>query len=318
MKLIIQIPCLNEQDFIGLTLSKLPKSLDGVDTVEYLVIDDGSTDRTAEAARDGGAHHVLRLEAHRGLAAAFTAGLAKSLELGADIIVNTDADNQYNADDMQDLIAPILAGRAGMTIGARPISEISHFSWSKKLLQKVGSRMISMITRTEIEDAPSGFRALSREAALRLNIFTGYTYTLESIIQARFKNIRIETVPVRVNEKLRESRLVKSNISYIMEALKAVFWILLIYSPGKLFARFGLFMFAAGTVIGLRFLYFYFTDGGRGHVQSLILLSVLFMLGLGALLISILSELISTNRRLSEDIQYRLKKSEYGNGDGRR
>lgn len=315
MKLIIQIPCYNEEEHIGFTLSQLPSSLDGIDEIEYLVIDDGSSDDTAGAARRAGAHHVLELNVHQGLARAFTAGVQRCLELQADVIVNTDADNQYNAADIGKLVDKITSQGAGMVIGVRPIAEIEHFSWSKKLLQRLGSGIIGKLTGTKVEDAPSGFRAFSRDAALRLNIFTDYTYTIESVIQAGFKNIAVATVPVRVNGKLRESRLVKSNLSYVAKAVKATFWLLLIYSPGKIFARLGAAMFAAGTLIGLRYLYFYFSGGGRGHVQSLILLSVLFTLGLGGMLIAVLAELISANRRLSEDIQYRLKKAEYAGKD---
>jgi len=314
VKLIIQIPCYNEEEYISFALSNLPSEIEGVDTVEYLVVDDGSTDGTAEAAKRAGAHHVLRLDGHKGLAGAFTAGLKRSLELGADIIVNTDADNQYNADDTAGLVEPIVSGRSGMVIGARPISEIAHFSFVKKMLQKLGSAVVRLVSGMPVEDAPSGFRAISRETALRLNIFTDYTYTLESIIQAGSKGINIMTVPVRVNEKQRESRLVKSSLSYVIKSLRAIVWVVLIYNPSKVFNRLGVALFAAGFLLGVRFIYYFLTGEGTGHIQSLILLSVLITLGLGSILLSAFAGLISVNRRLSEDIQYRLRKLEYEEG----
>ena len=310
MKLLIQIPCYNEEEFLPVTLAGLPRQLEGVDSIEYLVIDDGSSDGTARVAREHGAHHVLVLSAHSGLARAFMAGLEQCCRLGADIIVNTDADNQYNSGDIQALIAPVLAGRAGMVIGTRPIQEIEHFSFTKKMLHRLGSGVVSGITGMDLPDAPSGFRALSRDAAMRLNIFSDYTYTLESVIQARFKNIPVDTVPVRVNAKLRESRLIKSNLSYIWKSVKTIFRLLLIYNPSWFFNRAGLTFFAAGTLLGVRYLFYYIEGGGRGHVQSLILLSVMFTLGAVSLVVATVAYLISVNRRLTEEIRYQLKKNE--------
>ncbi|MBI5189476.1 MAG: glycosyltransferase family 2 protein [Nitrospirae bacterium] len=316
MKLIIQIPCFNEEEHLPLTLSELPRDVSGFDEVEYLVIDDGSSDATARVARESGAHHVLVLRAHAGLAAAFTAGLEECLRLGADVIVNTDADNQYVAADIPRLAAPILEGAAGMVIGIRPIAAIDHFSPVKKLLNRLGSAFVGGMAGMDIPDAPSGFRAISRDAAMRMNVFSDYTYTMESIIQARFKNIKVATVPIRVNPKLRESRLIRSIPSYIAQSVMVIFRMLLIYNARSVFMRLGVLFFLSGFLIGARFLYFFFHESGSGHIQSLVLLSVLFTLGLGSVLISVIADLLSVNRKLLEDIQYRLKKGELAEGGG--
>ncbi|MCL5022523.1 MAG: glycosyltransferase family 2 protein [Nitrospirae bacterium] len=310
MKLIIQIPCYNEEDSLPAALRGLPAELDGFDEVEWLVIDDGSTDRTVETAKANGVRHVVSFTKNQGLARAFMAGLDACLRLGADVIVNTDADNQYCASDIPLLVAPILAGRAEIVVGARPIAEIRHFSPMKRLLQKLGSWVVRLTSRTDIPDAPSGFRALSREAALRLNVFNDYTYTLETIIQAGQKNMAIVSVPVRVNEEVRPSRLVKSIPSYLKKSMLTIARIFVVYKPFRFFMTIGSLLFASGLVIGLRFLYFYFRNGGEGHVQSLILASILLGIGFQTMLVAFLADLLAVNRRLMEDIQYRVRTME--------
>lgn len=310
-KLIIQIPCYNEEKTLGMTIDALPREVPGVDVVEILVIDDGSTDRTTEVAREHGAHHVVRIQRNRGLARAFMIGLDHSIKYGADIIVNTDADNQYNADDIPALIAPILNGKAEIVIGARPIAEIQHFSPLKKLLQRVGSAVVRMASGTNIPDAPSGFRAMTREAAMRLNVFGDYTYTLETIIQAGRKNMAITSVPVRTNPYARPSRLVSSIPRYIQRSLFTIVRIFMTYRPFRFFAGQGIICIAIGLIPSIRFLYFYINGAGSGHVQSL-LFGVLF-LGLGAALIVIglVADLIGVNRMLLEDIRWRVREMEY-------
>lgn len=311
MKLIIQIPCYNEADTLAVTLRALPKKLEGFDKVEWLVIDDGSTDKTAEVARENGVDHVVSFTKNQGLARAFMAGLDACLKLGADVIVNTDADNQYNSADIPLLLQPVLDGKAELVIGKRPISEIRHFSPVKKFLQKLGSLVVRLTSRTDIADAPSGFRAISREAALRLNVFNDYTYTLETLIQAGQKNMAVVSVPVRVNEDLRPSRLVRNIPSYLGKSIVTIVRIFVVYKPFRFFMSAGLFLFTAGILIGLRFLYYYFKDGGSGHIQSLILASILLGIGFQTVLVAFLADLQGVNRRLMEDVQYRLKMMQY-------
>ena len=245
MKLIIQIPCLNEAKTLGIALAELPRSVPGIDKVEILIVDDGSTDDTVAVARAAGVDHIVRHPANFGLARAFMTGLDASLKLGADIIVNTDADNQYCAADIPALVAPILEGRAEYVIGTRPIARIEHFSPVKKFLQKLGSYVVRRISGTQVEDAPSGFRALSRDAAMRMNVFNRYTYTLETIIQAGYKNIPILCVPVRVNADLRPSRLVKSVPRYIQRSIFTMIRIFVVYRPFKFFFSIGTVFFLA-------------------------------------------------------------------------
>ena len=309
MKLIIQIPCYNEETTLPVTLKDLPRKLPGIDAVEWLIIDDGSTDRTVETAKRHGVDHVVHFKKNRGLAEGFKAGLDACVSRGADIIVNTDADNQYNAGDIPALIQPILDGKADIVIGARPIAQIRHFSVIKKLLQKFGSYVVRRVSKTDIPDAPSGFRAISRDAAMKLNVFNPYTYTLETIIQAGRKNMAITWVPVRVNEYLRPSRLVKSIPSYIKRSIITIFRIFVIYEPFRSFLRIGLVLFAAGVVIGIRFLYYLLTGAGHGHVQSLILASIFIVMGFQSMLAALIVDLMSVNRTLLEDIQYRLRKA---------
>lgn len=310
MKLIIQIPCFNEAEALPVTLKQLPRKLAGIDAIEWLVIDDGSTDATADIARQNGVEHVLSLREHRGLAYAFRAGIEECLRLGADIIVNTDADNQYDAACIADLVDPIISGRADIAIGARPIDAIPHFSAVKKFLQKLGSAVVRLASGTRVPDAPSGFRAISRHAALRLNVFSKYTYTLETIIQAGQKGMVVVSVPVRVNRDQRPSRLVKSAVRYVGRSIMTILHIFTIYRPLKAFMLAGLVLLGLGALIGIRFLVFYFSSDGAGHVQSLILAAVLLNFGFFMMLSGVIADLISVNRRLLEDVQWRLRRLE--------
>jgi glycosyltransferase involved in cell wall biosynthesis len=310
IKLIIQIPCYNEEGSLAITLSSLPSIIPGVDIVERLIIDDGSTDRTVEIAKSHGVEHLVRLPRNQGLAKAFMAGLETSINAGADIIVNTDADNQYNADDIPKLIEPILSGKAEIVIGARPISDIQHFSPIKKTLQKIGSRIVRLVSKTDIPDVPSGFRAMSRAAAMKVNVFNEYTYTLETIIQAGQKNMAITSVPVRTNKDLRPSRLVKSITSYIRRSSVTIIRIFMTYKPFKFFAYPGIISLGLGMLICLRFMYFYFTVGGKGHIQSIILAALLIGIGASLLVVGLVADLISSNRKLLEKLDWRLHKIE--------
>ena len=273
MKLIIQIPCYNEEKTLPKVLEDLPRELPGIDIIEYLVIDDGSTDRTAEIAGELGVHHVLSMGTNHGLAATFLAGISKSLELGADIIVNTDGDNQYDGRCIRDLIVPVVEGRLDIVVGARPIEDIEHFSWLKKKLQRTGSKVVRQFSGTNIPDTTSGFRAYSAEAAMRLHVFNRYTYTLETIIQAGHMNMRIGHVPVKTNPKTRESRLISSTRLYVWRSMSIILRSYITYKPFRTFFYTSLVPAALGLVLGLRFLYYFFVIGsGKGHLQSLILL----------------------------------------------
>ncbi|MBN1141562.1 MAG: glycosyltransferase family 2 protein [Deltaproteobacteria bacterium] len=305
MKLIIQIPCLNEADTLSVAPGALPREVSGFDEVEWLIVDDGSVDDTVRVARENGVDHVVRHTRNQGLARAFMSGLDACLRLGADVIVNTDADNQYHAEDIPALVMPILERRADIVIGARPIESIEHFSPEKKLLQKLGSWVVRMASNTDIPDAPSGFRAMSRAAAQRLMVFNDYTYTLETIIQAGQKNMAITSVPVRVNADLRPSRLVKSIPSYIKRSIFTIVRIFAVYRPFRFFGTLGAALFGAGFLIGIRFLYFYVTSRGGGHIQSLILCGVLLGMGFQTLLVAFLADLLAANRKLLEDVRYR-------------
>jgi len=303
MKLLIQIPCLNEQDSLPVTLRELPTHIAGIDVIEILVIDDGSTDNTREVARQHGVHHVVGFSNNRGLAAAFMLGIKSCLERGADIIVNTDADNQYHAGDIEKLVAPIVSGSADIVIGARPIETIEHFSLPKKLLQKLGSWVVKRVSGTAVADAPSGFRAMSRQAASSLNVFNRYTYTLETIIQAGQKNLKIISVPIRVNADMRPSRLVRSVASYVRKSFFVIVRIFIIYQPFRFFMLVGSLIFMAGATIGMRFVYYYLTDTGAGKIQSLILAAVLLIIGFQTILLAFLADLLSVNRQLLEELQ---------------
>lgn len=307
MKLVIQIPCLNEEKSLPVTINELPKKIKGIDEIEILVIDDGSNDRTSFVAKELGVNEVVKFSHNRGLAHAFNAGILKALEMGADIIVNTDADNQYCAKDIEKLIAPIMAKEADIVIGTRPVAKIKHFSLMKKILQKLGSFVMRLISGTEVEDAPSGFRAFSRSAALQMNVFDNYTYTLETIIQSKAKGIILKCVPVDVNPEMRESRLFKNMFSYIKRSIFTMIRMFIIYRPFRFFSIIGLFFLGTGTLLGLRFLYYYMNGSGTGHIQSLILAAILLITGVQVGLIAVLSELLSINRKLLEDIQKRVK-----------
>ncbi len=311
MKLIIQIPCYNEAATLSIALAELPRMVEGFDEVEWLIINDGSTDDTVEVARRCGVDHVVSFKRNQGLARAYMAGLRACLELGADVIVNTDADNQYCAADIPALVAPIVEGRADIVIGARPIRAIQHFSLLKKALQALGSAVVRGVSGTSVEDAPSGFRAVSREAAMRLHVFNEYTYTLETIIQAGRKNMVVLSVPVGVNEDIRPSRLVKSIPSYIKKSIFTMLRIFVVYRPFRFFMTVGGTVFAVGTLVGLRFLAFLvFGAGGGGHVQSLILAAILLGIGFQTMLTAFLADLLAVNRTLLEDLEFRAWKSE--------
>jgi glycosyltransferase involved in cell wall biosynthesis len=299
-------PCYNEAGTLAIALKNLPRKVSGFDTVEWLIIDDGCTDDTVCVAHDNGIDHVVQHTRNQGLARGFMTGLDACLRLGADVIVNTDADNQYNADDIPALTAPILAKRAEIVVGTRPIETIAHFSPIKKFLQKLGSWVVRIASNTDIPDAPSGFRAMSRNAAQRLVVFNDYTYTLETIIQAGQKNMAIASVPIRVNEDLRPSRLVRSIPSYIKRSIFTIVRIFVIYRPFRFFGAIGGILFGTGFLIGLRFLWKYLGGAGEGHVQSLILAALLLGMGFQTILVAFLADLLAANRKLMEEVRYRL------------
>ena len=303
MKLVIQIPCLNEEKALPVTLKDLPRKIDGIDEIEVLVIDDGSTDRTVEAAKEAGVDEVLSLGSNKGLAKAFSAGINRALEMGADIIVNTDADNQYKADYIKDLIKPILDGRADIVIGSRPVEKIKHFSPLKKCLQKLGSFVMRCVSKTDVKDAPSGFRAFSKNAAIQLNIFDNYTYTLDTIIQAKAKGLVTECVEIEVNPELRNSRLFSNMFLYVWRSIFTMLRMFIIYRPFRFFITIGAVSLLFGFILGIRFLYYYAAGSGQGHIQSLILAAILLLTGVQVSLIAVLAELISINRKLIEDVQ---------------
>jgi glycosyltransferase involved in cell wall biosynthesis len=310
MKLIIQIPCLNEAGTLAIALRELPRAVSGFDAVEWLIIDDGSSDDTVQVARACGVDHVVSHTCNQGLARAFMTGIDACLRLGADVIVNTDADNQYNANDIPALTAPVVAGQADIVVGARPIAAIEHFSPIKKALQKLGSWVVRVASKTDVPDAPSGFRAMSRAAAQQLVVFNDYTYTLETIIQAGQKNMAITSVPIRVNGDLRPSRLVKSIPSYIRRSIVTIVRIFAVYRPFRFFAAIGLVLFSVGLAIGLRFVWQYLHGEGSGHVQSLILASALLVMGFQTFLVAFLADLLAANRKLLEDVRFRMRRIE--------
>jgi glycosyltransferase involved in cell wall biosynthesis len=307
MKLIIQIPCYNEAATLRTSLDALPKAIPGIDELEVLIIDDGSADDTAQVARDWGVDHVVSHARNKGLAVAFMTGLAECLARGADIIVNTDADNQYSADDIPKLLAPILNNEAEFVIGARPIADTAHFSPIKKRLQGVGSAVVRLVSGTDVADAPSGFRAFSRQAAMQLNVFSQYTYTLETIIQAGLKNIPVVNVPIRTNADLRPSRLVKSIRDYVRRSMFTIGRVFIIYRPFQFLGLIGAVLTGAGVLLGLRYLYFVAIGEGGGHVQSVILTAILLLMGYHTFSLAVLADLISINRRLLEEVQVHLR-----------
>jgi len=309
-KLIIQIPCLNEAQTLPATLADLPKSIPGVDVVEVLVIDDGSRDGTSDVARACGVDHVVRLRRNKGLAAAFQAGIDACVKAGADFIVNTDADNQYAGADIPKLLAPLLRGEADICIGDRNIAELRHMSWRKRQLQALGSWVVRQVSGTTVPDTTSGFRAYTREAALRMTIVSEFSYTLESIIQAGKKRMAIAHVPVAVNPRTRESRLFDSVFSYIKKSGATIVRIYAMYEPLKVFTYLGLFILLIGFAGLARFFYFYLEGQAFRHFSSLVASGVIVTLGFVVLVIGLLADVISGNRKLLEDLVYRVRSLE--------
>lgn len=309
-KLIIQIPCLNEAATLPATVRDLPRKVTGIDVIEVLVIDDGSRDNTAEVARACGVNHVVRFRSHKGLAAAFVAGLDASVKRGADYIVNTDADNQYVGSEIPKLLAPLLREEADIVIGDRSISMLQHMPRLKRWLQLVGSWVVRQVSNTQVPDTTSGFRAYTREAALKQTIVSEFSYTLESIIQAGKKRMAIAHVPIATNESSRESRLFGNVFTYIKKSAATILRIYTMYEPLKVFTIFGLISFVAGFAVSLRFLYYYVNGLGQGHLQSLILSAVLMIVGFQVLLIGLMADLISANRKLTEELLYRVRSIE--------
>jgi len=310
-KLIIQIPCFNEEATLGITLSSLPRILPGVDLVEWLIVNDGSTDRTVEVAKAHGVDHIVNFTHNRGLAKAFMAGLEACLKAGADIIVNTDADNQYCADDISKLIEPILLRKAEIVIGIRPISRIQNFSPTKRFLQKLGSWIVRIFSNTDIPDVTSGFRAITRDAAIKLNVFDEYTYTLEMIIQAGHKGIAITSVPVRTNEYLRPSRLIKSIPSYMRQSIFTILRIFMVYRPLRFFMILGSIPFSLGFLLGVRWLVRFLGVTPGLHLPSLILASILILIGFQLWMFGLVADLMAVNRKMLEDIQLQTRRSKF-------
>ena len=308
-KLIIQIPCFNEEETLLTTLEALPKAIWGVDEIEVLVINDGSTDKSADIAKNFGAS-VIDIKPNKGLANAFRVGLQEALNHGADIIVNTDADNQYCADDIEGLITPLLEHKADIVVGARDILSIKEFSPLKKMFQKLGSFVLRLLSSTQVEDAPSGFRAFSKEAAIKLNVFDNYTYTMETLLQANAKGLKVVSVPIHVNEKLRESKLVKNIFDYIFKSMKTTIRMFIVYRPFRFFITIAGMLGFLGLILVVRFLYYFYQGFGNGHVQSLIFAAVFLISAVQVAIIAIIGDLLSINRKIMEDVQTRLKRIE--------
>jgi glycosyltransferase involved in cell wall biosynthesis len=311
MKLIIQIPCYNEQETLAETVGDLPRQIPGVDSIEYLVIDDGSTDGTADVARELGIHHIVRFPQNRGLAKGYMAGIDACLRLGADIIVNTDADNQYCGEDIPKLIQPLLDGEADLVVGDRQVDTVAHFSSTKKRLQKFGSWVVRLASNTRIPDATSGFRAIRRNAALRMFVTSEFTYTLETLIQAGQASLAVVAVPIRTNPKTRESRLFRSITEYVRRSGSTILRIYTMYRPLKAFLFMATLLFLAGGGLGVRFLYYHLTETSTGHVQSLILAAILLISAFMVLLVGLLADLVAANRKLMQDAIVRLRRLEY-------
>jgi glycosyltransferase involved in cell wall biosynthesis len=311
LKLIIQIPCYNEEKTLPVTIRDLPREIPGIDEIEYLIIDDGSTDRTVEVARELGVHHIVRQPKNKGLAIGFMTGIDACLKLGADIIVNTDGDNQYKGQDIPKLVQPILEGRAEVVVGDRQTDTIEHFSPVKKKLQKFGSWVVRRASGSDVIDTTSGFRAYSRDAAMRLNVVSEYSYTLETLIEAGRRKAAIENVQIGTNEQLRESRLFSSMWGYIKKSGATIIRVYSMYRPLQIFLTLGLIVFCAGFFIGVRYLYFYFNGQGSGHIQSLILSSILITTGFQLGVFGLLADAIAANRKINNELLYRIKKLEY-------
>jgi len=311
MKLIIQIPCYNEGETLEIALNDLPKYIEGIDEIEYLIINDGSKDNTVEVAQKWGINYIVNFKKNRGLAKGFMGGIDACLRNGADIIVNTDADNQYCGEDIEKLVRPILEGKTDIVIGARPIDDTEHFSILKKRLQHFGSWVVRKASNTDIPDAPSGFRAFSREAAMQLNVTNDYTYTLETIVQAGQSKIAMESIPIRTNAELRPSRLFNNMFGYVKRSMLTIIRAFIMYKPLAFFSAIGGVVFLIGAGLGIRFLIYFFHDAGDGHIQSLILASTLMLLGFQTFVIGLLGDIISANRKILEDMQFRIKEIEF-------
>ena len=309
-KLIIQIPCYNEAATLGVTLEALPREIEGIECVEWLIIDDGSKDSTIDVAKEYGVDHIVSFHKNQGLAKAFMAGVEECLRQGADVIVNTDADNQYHADDIQKLVDPIVQGQAQMVVGARPIDDTPHFSQLKKSLQKLGSWVVRVVSQADVADAPSGFRAISRATAMQLNVFNDYTYTLETVIQAGQNNMAVMSVPIRTNDDLRPSRLFKSIRAYVSRSAATIARIFMTYRPLQFFGIPGVALCIASLFICMRFVIFYLAGAGSGHIQSLIFASILMGAGLLAIMVGLVGDLIAVNRKLLEKVDWRVRQIE--------
>jgi len=314
MKLIIQIPCYNEEATLPQTVQDLPRALPGVDEIEYLVVDDGSTDHTVEAAQAAGVHHIVHLKRNQRLASAFLAGLEAALQAGADVVVNTDADNQYQGEEIGRLIRPILEGRADIVVGDRGVAVSEHFSPLKRLLQHWGSWVVERAAGIPIPDATSGFRAFTREAALRLTVLSDHTYTLETLIQAGARRMAVAYVPVRTNPQTRQSRLIRSIPSFIVLSIVTILRFYTMYRPLRVFMTMGGALIAGGVALGLRFLYFFLQARGAGHIQSLILAAILIIVGFQVCLIGLIADLVRLNRKMMEETLYRVRRMELEGG----
>jgi glycosyltransferase involved in cell wall biosynthesis len=316
MKLIIQVPCYNEEAVLPQTVQDLPRALPGVDQIEYLVVDDGSTDHTAEVAQEVGVHHIIRLRHNRGLAYAFVKGMEAALEAGADIIVNTDADNQYRGDDVGRLIQPILEGRADIVVGDRGVAALERFSPVKRWLQRLGSQVVERASGIPVPDATSGFRAFTRESALRLTVLSDYTYTLETLIQAGVRRMAVVYVPIRTNPQTRPSRLISSIPSFLTISTITIIRFYIMYRPMRVFTAIGGTLIAGGVVLGLRFLCFQLLHRGTGNVQSLILAAILSIVGIQVCLIGLTADLVRMNRKILEDTLYKVRRMELESRSG--
>lgn len=318
MKLVIQIPCYNEESTLPQTVRDLPRALPGVDVIEYLVVDDGSTDRTGEAARELGVHHIVRLKQNQGLASAFVVGLEAALQAGADIIVNTDADNQYQGADIGQLVQPILEEQADIVVGDRGVAASAHFSPLKRLLQRWGSWVVERAAGISIPDATSGFRAFTREAALRLTVLSDYTYTLETLIQAGARRMAVVYVPIRTNPQTRQSRLISSIPSFLALSVVTIVRFYIMYRPMRVFTAIGGTLLVSGVMLGARFLYYYLAGHEAGKVQSLILAAILTIVGFQTCLIGLVADLVRLNRKMLEETLYRARRIELSRGAGER